>query len=77
MDEIINKVEGLDIITIDVKDFYSEGERVALDISNFLDEGILMEKSFRNKLKNFDWSIFNNKYVNVIVDKGWRVEDLQ
>ena len=37
MDEIINKVEGLDIITIDVKDFYSEGERVALDISNFLD----------------------------------------
>ena len=70
MDEIINKVEGLDIITIDVKDFYSEGERVALDISNFLDEGILMEKSFRNKLKNFDWSIFNNKYVNVIVDKN-------
>lgn len=70
MDEIINKVEGLDIITIDVKDFYSEGERVALDISNFLDEGILMEKSFRNKLKNFDWSIYNNKYVNVIVDKN-------
>ena len=69
MEEIINKVKGLDIITIDVKDFYSEGERVELDISNFLDEGILMEKSFRIKLKDFDWSIYNNKYVNVIFDK--------
>ena len=29
-----------------------------------------MEKKFREKLKNFDWSIYNDKYVNVFVNKG-------
>ena len=69
MGEIVNKVENLDIITIDVKDFYFDGERVELDISDFLNNGILIEKNFRDKLKKFDWSIYNNKYVIVVIDK--------
>ena len=70
MGEIVNKVKKLDVITIDVKDFYFEGKREQIDLSDFLEDGILMEKKFREKLKNFDWSIYNDKYVNVFVNKG-------
>ena len=70
MGEIVNKVKKLDVITIDVKDFYFEGKREQIDLSDLLEDGILMEKKFREKLKNFDWSIYNDKYVNVFVNKG-------
>ena len=70
MGEIVNKVKRLDVITIDVKDFYFEGKREQIDLSDLLEDGILMEKKFREKLKNFDWSIYNDKYVNVFVNKG-------
>ena len=68
MGEIINKVKSLDVITIDVKDFYAVGERVQIDLSDFLEDGILMEKNFREKLKNYNWAIYNDKYVNINVD---------
>ena len=70
MGEIVNKVKKLDVITIDVKDFYFEGKREQIDLTDLLEDGILMEKKFREKLKNFDWSIYNDKYVNVFVNKG-------
>ena len=69
MGEIVNKVKRLDVITIDVKDFYVEGKREQIDLSDLLEDDILMEKKFREKLKNFDWSIYNDKYVNVFVNK--------
>ena len=69
MGEIVNKVKRLDVITIDVKDFYVEGKREQIDLSDLLEDGILMEKKFREKLKNFDWSTYNEKYVNVFVNK--------
>tara|TARA_B100000886_G_scaffold307930_1_gene241269 strand:+ start:6533 stop:7036 length:504 start_codon:yes stop_codon:yes gene_type:complete len=69
MGEIVNKVKRLDVITIDVKDFYVEGRREQIDLSDLLEDGILMEKKFREKLKNFDWSIYDDKYVNVFVSK--------
>tara|TARA_S200000501_G_C20839216_1_gene750834 strand:+ start:1639 stop:2142 length:504 start_codon:yes stop_codon:yes gene_type:complete len=69
MGEIVNKVKRLDVITIDVKDFYVEGRREQIDLSDLLEDGILMEKKFRQKLKNFDWSIYDDKYVNVFVSK--------
>ena len=43
-------------------------ERINLEISDFLDNGILIEKHFREKLKDYDWSKFNNKYVHVSSD---------
>ena len=53
MGKIINKVKSLDVITIDVKDFYAEGERAQIDLSDFLEGDILMEKNFRDKLYPF------------------------
>ena len=69
MGEIINKVKSLDVITIDVKDFYVEGERAQIDLSDFLEGDILMEKNFRDKLKNFNWTVYTDKYVNVNVNE--------
>ena len=69
MGEIINKVKSLDVITIDVKDFYAEGERAQIDLSDFLEGDILMEKNFRDKLKKFNWTVYTDKYVNVNVNE--------
>ena len=70
MGEIINKVKTLDIVTIDVKDFYLLGKREEINISDYLEDGILIEKKFRKKLLDFDWSIYKDKYVNVFIDKN-------
>ena len=69
MDEIVNKVKGLDVITIDIKDFYTLGIREKLNVSDFLEDGILIEKIFRKKLMDFDWQIYSKKFVYVIIDK--------
>lgn len=69
MDEIVNKVKGLDVITIDVKDFYTLGIREKLNVSDFLEDGVLIEKIFRKKLMDFDWQIYSKKFVYVIIDK--------
>ena len=68
MGEIVNRVKNSPLITLDVSDFYDNLERINLDFSNFLNNGILIEKQFREKLKNYDWSQFNKKYVYVTSD---------
>ena len=70
MDEIVNKVKGLDVITIDVKDFYTQGIREKFNVSDFLEDGVLIEKTFRKKLMDFDWQVYSKKFVYVIIDKN-------
>lgn len=63
-DEIVNRVANSQLKTIDLEDFYPKGERVILDIKNWLyHELILKENDFREHLKNHDWSQYQNKYV--------------
>ena len=65
-DEIINRVAKSKLITLNLEDFYPSGKRVALDIKNWLFQGlILKEKTFRETLKNYNWSEFKNHYVAV------------
>ena len=48
----------------DLEDYYPEGERLGLDISQWLWEGfVLREKEFRESLKNHDWQQYMGKYV--------------
>ena len=62
--EIVNRVATSQLITIDLEDFYPKGERIVLDIKNWLyHELILKETDFREHLKNHDWSQYQNKYV--------------
>jgi hypothetical protein len=62
--EIVNKVSQSGLITIDLEEFYPEGERVLFDIKDHLFQGlILREKDFREFIKNEDWSKYKDKYV--------------
>ena len=64
--EIVNRVQKSGLITLEMKSFYGDQERVLLDIKHWLYEGlILKEKTFRTHLKNHDWSIYKNKFVGV------------
>ncbi len=55
-DEIKNRVAESKLITFDLEDFYPEGKRLKIDISQFLIEGILLkEKEFRASIKNHNW----------------------
>jgi hypothetical protein len=65
-DEIVNKVANSGLITIDLEEFYPEGERVLLDVKPLLfQELILKEKDFRDFIKNEDWSKYKNKLVAI------------
>lgn len=64
--EIINKVAQSPLVTIDLEDFYVDGERVLYDLKNNLyEELILREKDFRQFLKTHDWSTYQNKHVAI------------
>ncbi len=65
-DEIVNKVANSVLEVFDLEDFYQAGERVQVDISQWLHEGFLLkEKDFRAALLSHDWTQYQNKYVAV------------
>ena len=63
-EEIINRVTKSGLITLNLEEFYPEGERVLYDIKENLWQGIaLKEKEFRAFVKENDWSVYEGKYV--------------
>jgi hypothetical protein len=63
---IINKVEQSGLITINLEDFYPEGQRKVIDIREQLVEDVLLrEKSFREYITATDWSAYQDCYVAV------------
>lgn len=66
MEEIINKVAGSGIITIDLETFYPKGERRLIDIKDQLFHGlILKEKDFRDFIKTHNWAQYKDCFVAV------------
>ena len=66
MDEIINRVANSALEVFDLEDYYLNGTRSQIDISQWLFEGILLrEKDFREALKNHDWAQYQNHYVAI------------
>lgn len=65
--EIRNKVaENTKLITFNLEDYYVEGNRVLVDISQWLDQGfILREKDFRTSLENHDWAQYKGSFVAI------------
>jgi len=65
-EEIINKVANSVLEVFDLEDYYPTGIRTQIDISQWLLEGFLLkEKDFREALKNFDWSQFQDHFVAI------------
>ena len=63
-DKIVNRVANSKLITIDLEDFFPEGERILFDIKKWLfAEQILKEKDFREFVKDHDWKKYQDKYV--------------
>lgn len=66
MEEIINKVANSSLEVFDLEDYYPNGIRAQIDISQWLLEGFLLkEKDFRERLKNHDWSQYQDQYVAI------------
>lgn len=63
-EEIVNRVANSKLVTIDLEDFYPQGERIIFDISIWLYEGlILKEKDFRENVAAHNWDIYSNNYI--------------
>lgn len=63
-DEIINRVANSSLVTFDLEELYPEGKRVALDISQWLWQGmVLKEKEFRDALQRMDMEPYTDAYV--------------
>lgn len=64
--EIINRVSSSSLITFDLEELYTPGERVLFDIKGLLfQELILREKDFRDFIKSHHWSQYTNQYVAI------------
>ena len=61
---IVNRVAKSKIQTFDLEKIYPEGERVALDISQWLYKGfVVKEKEFRESLKNHNWEQYQDQFI--------------
>ena len=64
MSEIVNRVAQSKLLTFDLEDYYPAGERLLLDIKEWLyEEIILKEKDFRAHVGNHDWEQYKNVFV--------------
>ena len=63
-DDIINRVANNKLITVNLEDYYPQGNRVLFDIKDWLFEGfVLRETDFRNRVSEFDWSQYKGDYI--------------
>ncbi len=66
MSEIVNRVAQSNLVTLDLEEYYPEGERVLLDISPWLFEGIILkENEFRQQVADHNWPAYNDSYVAI------------
>ncbi|HRB71341.1 DUF2480 family protein [Flavobacterium sp. WV_118_3] len=64
MEEIVNRVANSVLQVFDLEDYYPEGPRFSIDISQWLYEGlVLREKDFREQLKNHNWETYKDGFV--------------
>jgi hypothetical protein len=67
MEEIVNKVAQSGLETIDLEQFYPQGETVIFDMKDYLFMGmILKEKDFRAAMQSHDWEQYRGKNVGLV-----------
>jgi len=63
---LINRVTESLLTTVDLEEYFPKTEVAVFDLQPFLFMGlILKEKDFREALKNYDWTPFENKDVAI------------
>ena len=64
--DIVNRVAKSKLVTLDLEELYPKGDRFHIDISQWLEEGlILREKDFREALRSHDWGNYKNGFVSI------------
>ena len=64
IEPIENKVASSGLITLNLEDYFDNGQRIVFDIKPWLFmEMILKEKDFREQVKNHDWTQYVDKNV--------------
>ncbi|BDS09535.1 DUF2480 family protein [Aureispira anguillae] len=63
---LVNRVAKSGIITINLEDYYPQGEILVFDIKEYLFRGlILREKDFRAVIAEYDWSQYQDKNLAI------------
>ncbi len=63
---IVNKVAESGLISLDLESYYPRQEIAVFDLKDHLFMGmILKEKDFREAMKQYDWTLFRDKYLAV------------
>lgn len=66
MEEIINRVAGSTLEIFDLEDYYPKEIHSQINISEWLFDGFLLkEKDFREVLKNYNWSQYQDHVVAI------------
>jgi len=66
-ENIVNKVASSGLLTLNLEEYYDQGERVLYDMKENLFHGlILREKDFREFIKTHDWASYAGKNVAII-----------
>ncbi len=60
---IVNKVSNSSLVVVDLQDYKPNGVRNLVDITQWLEDGLLREKSFRQSLKEHNWSQYKDQLV--------------
>lgn len=63
---LVNRVAQSGLITLNLEDYYPQGELMEIDLKDYLFRGlILKEKDFREAMNATDWSRYAGAYVSV------------
>lgn len=66
-EEIVNRVAQSSLKVIDLEDFYPQGNRITIDIKDWLLEGlVLREKDFRDQAKEHPWENYKDAFVSIV-----------
>ena len=64
--EIINRVANSPLVSLDLDEYMDQSERTDFDLKDGLFEGVMLrEKHFRDFIKTFDWSHYQDKNVRI------------
>ncbi len=66
-ENFVNKVAASGLITLNLEEYFHNGERIVYDIKENLFHGLMLrEKDFREFIKTHDWSAYAGKNIAII-----------